>query len=320
MNLYAQKQKASRQTTSHPARPSEAQFARGHDPNSILQLHRTIGNQAVQRMFGENSEAKKEHFTDIGTPRTGNGGRAGHAFETGGIGYSGGKLGAPLPEQGPWITMGGGGSATPVPTGHPTPPPATPAPTPAPTPPPAATPPKLSKKTVSGPTGSDCGGFKWVVQYELDKKTTKGGWVVQRVDLPFDIKDCGGKAIDPAKRSWFLPSWYPYWEAWQINKDQQVTTYAEKGDFEDDTFATSSPGNDTKGSVTEKGTAEFYDGLTLPSSFKVTNKAPMWILPTTNSAPTLTGGTGAISHNLTATWDCCSKDAKATKDTKITTV
>jgi hypothetical protein len=308
MNLYAQKQKASRQTTSHPARPSEAQFGRGDDPNSILHLHRTIGNQAVQRMFGANSEDR-------------NGDAAAGLGEAGSIAQNTtGKLGAQLPEKGPHVAITGGGSDAPVPSGHPTPPPATPAPTPAPAPAPAATPPKLSKKTVSGPTSDDCGEFAWIVQWQLDKNTTKGGWVVQKVDVPYHVNDCSNKANDATKGNGIQPGWYPLWEAWQINKDQQVTTYAEKGDFEDDTFGTPSPGDATKGSITVNGTAQFYEGLTLPASFKVTDKVPTWILPATRSAPTLTGGTGAISHNLTATWDCCSKDAKATKDTKITTV
>jgi hypothetical protein len=35
----------------------------------------------------------------------------------------------------------------------------------------------------------------------------------------------------------------------------------------------------------------------------VKNAAPAWSLPATNSNPGLTGGTGALDHNLTATWD-----------------
>lgn len=233
-------------------------------------------------------------------------------------GEAAGKPLAPLDDEGPWVESGGNGGpendlgkAIPADTAK-----AVPADAGAV----AATPPKLSKKNVSGPITRDCGGYKWVIQWELDKKTTKGGWVVQKVDLPFDVKGCDDKAIDPTKVGGLQPSWHPYWEAWQINKDQKVTTYAEGGDVEDDTFATSGTGDGTKGSLTQKGTAEFYDGLTLPSSFKVTDKPPAWILPTTKTAPTLTGGTGAISHQLKATWDCCSKDKTATKETKADTV
>lgn len=184
----------------------------------------------------------------------------------------------------------------------------------------AATPPKLTKKTISGPTDSNCGGFNWVVQWELDKKTTKGGWVVQKVELPYSVKNCSNKAVDPKTVGGLRPGWYPIWEAWEINKNQKVTTYAEGGDLLDDTYVTPGPGGSTKGSVTVKGKAEYYEGLKLPSSFKVTNKPPAGILPVTTTAPNLTGGTGSIAHNLTANWDCCSKDKAATKKTTITTV
>ena len=233
-----------------------------------------------------------------------------YPHETDGITYgTTGKPPVPLPDEPPWIEMSGNGGPGSKPSGT----------VPLGGGASAATPPKLNKKTVSGPTDSDCGGFNWAIQWVLDKKTTKGGWVVQKVELPYNVTACDNKAVDPSKVSGLKPSWYPLWEAWQINKDQQVTTYAEGGDVYDDTYASSGPGSDTKGSVMVRGTAEFYDGLTLPSSFKVTNKPPTGILPATNSAPTLSGGTGTLSHNLKATWNCCSKDKTATK-TKIETV
>ena len=136
--------------------------------------------------------------------------------------------------------------------------------------------------------------------------------MVQRVDLARDVKDCSGK---PSNAGGPDPAWFPFWEAWPINKGQKVTKYAEGGDVEDDTFASGEIPS-TKGTLTAKGAPEFYEGLVLPAHFKVTNKAPTWILPTTKSAPTLVGGTGAISHGLTATWDCC---GGADKTTKVTT-
>lgn len=172
--------------------------------------------------------------------------------------------------------------------------------------------PKLSRSTVSGPTANDCGGLKWVVQWKLDKKTTVGGWVVQKVNYTPAITKCDGKAYkyDAADDFWD-PSWSPYWEAWQINKDQDVTTYAETGDKEDDTFESGGK-DDTKGKYKIQGTAQFYEGLALPADFKVTNAAPAWILPTTKSAPTLKGGTGSIDHSIGASWNCC-KDSKSKK-------
>ena len=134
--------------------------------------------------------------------------------------------------------------------------------------------------------------------------------MVQRLDLTQDVKDCSGHPSHTSAD----PTWFPFWEAWQINKGQKVTTYAEGGDDEDDTFVLNESPS-TKGTVTAKGSPQFYEGLVLPADFKVTNKAPTYILPTTKSAPTLAGGTGAISHDLTATWDCCGSADSTTKVT-----
>ena len=95
----------------------------------------------------------------------------------------------------------------------------------------AVTPPKLTKTTVDPMTPKDCGGFKWGVQWKLDKKSPLGGWVVQKVEMPHNVKDCDGKAQDPGKLGGFDPAWTPYWEAWQINKNQDVTTYTLSSSF-----------------------------------------------------------------------------------------
>jgi len=177
----------------------------------------------------------------------------------------------------------------------------------------AAPPPKLSKTVVSGPTPRDCGGWKWVVQWKLDKPTKTGGWVVQRVDATRDVKDDKDKPV-PVTNGWD-PSWTPYWEGWKINAGQSITTYAETGDVEDDTYAGTAGGVNTRGTFTMRGRAEFYEGATLPATMKPTNSAPAWILPFTKTDPSLAGGTGAIDHDLTATWDCTT----ANKSTTITT-
>jgi hypothetical protein len=184
----------------------------------------------------------------------------------------------------------------------------------------ALAPPKLSKKNVTTAAGSDCGGFGWQVRWELDKNTAKGGFIVQKVELVFEVKDCNDKALDPAKSPGLQPSWYPIWEAWEVHKGQNVTIYAELGLDHDDGFGSNPPGTGTKGSVTVKGTVEFYDGLTLPPSFKATHQPPAGDLPMTKSDPKLAGGTGPIAHELKATWDCCSKDKGATKKTTVTPV
>ena len=154
------------------------------------------------------------------------------------------------------------------------------------------------------------------MQWKLDKKSSLGGWVVQKVEMPHNVKDCSGVAQDPGALGGFDPAWTPYWEAWKINKNQDVTTYAEGGDVFDDTYMGPALGKGTQGDFTIKGTAEFYEGLTLPAGFTVKNAAPAWILPHTTTAPALTGGTGSIAHSLKVAWDCCTKDAKP--DTALT--
>ena len=172
---------------------------------------------------------------------------------------------------------------------------------------------RLGLKSAAPPTEKTCGDFSWTVQWVLDKPSKKGGWIVQHVKTAFDLKDGAGKAVDmkPKKEGDLDPAWWPIWEAWQVNADQKVTTYAETGDLADDTYGLGEY-PDTKGKIKITGTATFYEGLTLPSDFKVTDAAPAWILPVTKKKPKLKGGTGTIDHSLTATWDCTasSKDRK----------
>jgi hypothetical protein len=197
----------------------------------------------------------------------------------------------------------------------------------------------LGYQTQSGPTGGNSGAYKWVVQWKLDNPSPQGGWIVQRVDFKVDAKeaDAGTGKMNTLKRAVGVKpmkkvklqakfgvdpaSLTRYWEAWQVMPGQSVTSYAQNGDVEDDTYAFPSFGPGTKGSVGSVGKAEFYEGLTLPNSFKVTNAAPAWILPLTRSQPKLEGGTGAIPHTLMATWDSTKDgtDDKPDETTKIKT-
>lgn len=171
--------------------------------------------------------------------------------------------------------------------------------------------PTLKKTTVSGPTPSNCGGFSWGVQWSIDNATSStNGWVVQKVALNRNVTDCSGNA-KAAGLNELKPSWYPLWEAWQV-RSGQVYIGRLASLHQSDTYGQGGPGDNTKGSVSVLGTAEYYDRLTLPSSFKVTNSAPTWSLPATTSQPTLTGGTGSLAHNLTATWDCCTSNKATT--------
>jgi hypothetical protein len=114
---------------------------------------------------------------------------------------------------------------------------------------------------------------------------------------------------DGTKEALGWEQFVPYWEAWQVRQGQRVTTYAQNGDANDDEFANASYSAGSKGFVTEAGSAQFYSGLALPNSFAPHNVDPAGILPSTNANPGgLAGGTGAIDHNLTATWDSSNGD------------
>jgi hypothetical protein len=180
-------------------------------------------------------------------------------------------------------------------------------------------PPVLKKKTVSGPTDTDCGGSSWGVQWYLDNPDTTNGFIVQHVSEVYDVKDCSNKPIDVKAHTGgdLDPSWGPFWEAWEVRSGKvYIGTTASLHNA--DTFGTSAFGNNTKGSYSIFGKAEYYPGLKLPSSFKVTNTAPAWALPYTKTDPNLKGGTGSLNHNLTASWNCC-PDGKD-KKTAVTVV
>lgn len=174
-----------------------------------------------------------------------------------------------------------------------------------------AEPPRLSYATVRR-VADDCGAFEWVAQWKLSAPATNGGWIVQKVAYSPDITTCDGKRFTPGGDAGGLDaSHYPVWEAWQVQRGQRVTIDAAGGDVEDDTFQSDAM-NGTRGSFTMTGTAEYYDGLSLPADFVPTHREPTHDLPATRKQPALKGGTGSIHHGVTATWDCC-KDAKSRK-------
>ncbi|MCZ7385144.1 MAG: DUF4157 domain-containing protein [Candidatus Methanoperedens sp.] len=180
-------------------------------------------------------------------------------------------------------------------------------------------PPVLKKRTVSGPIDTDCGGSSWGVQWYLDNPGTTDGFIVQHVSEVYAIKDCSNKPIDVKAHTGgnLDPSWGPFWEAWEV-RTGKVYVGTTTSLHNADTFGTSAFGNNTKGSYSIFGKAEYYPGLKLSSNFNVTNNAPAWSLPYTKTNPNLNGGTGSLDHNLTASWNCC-PDGKD-KKTAVTVV
>ena len=175
--------------------------------------------------------------------------------------------------------------------------------------------PKLKKREVNPPTTDDCGGFSWPVQWSIENKdaSTKG-WIVQKVDVKSDVFNCDASRVDLEKTNSWKPSLVPYWEAWKVDGGN-VFVGDSNSPHQADTFSQGPLGDNTKGTTKMLGTADFYPNLVLPASFKVRPAHPAHSLPVATSDPSLSGGTGNLNHNLTATWDCCT----ANKKTKVVT-
>lgn len=72
MHTFAQKPTTTQPTTSaKPSTVGRAYVGRGHDPDSILNLQRTIGNQALLRLQQSNSEVRKVVSTGTASPHFG---------------------------------------------------------------------------------------------------------------------------------------------------------------------------------------------------------------------------------------------------------
>jgi RHS repeat-associated protein len=165
-------------------------------------------------------------------------------------------------------------------------------------------------KTVAGPTAGNCGQFTWTIQWLLNINSDAGGWIIQNVSVAFSVTDCDDDAIDVKKATSGAvdPAWWPLWEAWEVAEGSNTTTYADAGDVMDDTYAMPSFGDCTRGTITITGSADYYEGLTLPSSFVATDKPPAYILPSTQTNPNLGAGSGAVQHSVTLSWNCCPSD------------
>jgi len=179
----------------------------------------------------------------------------------------------------------------------------------APTPQAAPTPPHLKWEPADNRerTGT-CGSFSWQTQWSLDRPTTRGGLLVQKIHVDFEhVKDCSDQDVQNDIN---------YWEAWEIKPNKTTTTITEAGHLHDDEFLSGRPVPGTKGRLEYRGSADFYEGQTLPSSFHVDPSSPAQELPMTWNDPHLTGGSGQVDRTLVATWDCC--DPSSDRATTLT--
>jgi hypothetical protein len=186
------------------------------------------------------------------------------------------------------------------------------APKPAPVPPPTpvATPPTvLNMKEQTKGQVKGCGELSdWIIKWELDQPSIKGGYIIQEVYRATFVQNCKEKDITANKTA---KRWWHYWEAWKVNAGQKVTETAEKGDLNDDHFSVPDSGSRSSGNVIMGGIGRFYEGLTLPTDFKTHNSDTLAkSLPATTTDPQLSNGTYAGVRTLKYSWDCCKSPAE----------
>ena len=171
-----------------------------------------------------------------------------------------------------------------------------------------------------GTRTSDCGAFTYKVRWGIPAAARRAaGWIVQRVGIQFDVKNCAGNPVAPKPID--DPAQYPFWEGWEFTAGQNVWVgHAAAGTrHTGDTFSGSDYGAGTKGKITLTGEVKAISGFALPAGMIVRNAAPAWSLAHTRTEPAQFASTLAgASHTLTSEWDCC-PSGTVTKATTVTT-
>jgi len=152
------------------------------------------------------------------------------------------------------------------------------------------------------PKDLGCGGVRWLVEFELPLPAGADGWIIQKIDRSYDVRDADGSVSSPQLNS---PK-KTFWEAWPVRKGETHTANrndaTEEGVTYDDSF--DQPKRpDSKGTFKVSGLLKFYQGG-LPSSFRKQNPdTKAQDLMSSIEKPGFWDDTGTV-HGLTVTWDC----------------
>ena len=280
MRAFAQRSNAPRTASARARLLGRARFGERQEENPAFRLQRTVGNQAVQRLL-------RAGAGDFAAPLPAQ--SASSASAKGEVADEEQLFNSVKGEEGEG-TKGEGESAS------------------------KGESKKVKKTELGAPTAGECGAYSWKVRFSVenaDDSTT--GYIVQKIDVKYNRTDCDGKDKPVTGMGTF-----PYWEAWGVRGGKVFI-----GDTADahnaDTYSDRTMGDGTKGSIVIKGTPEFFPNVTLPAHMKANNPdTQAGSLRSSTTDPALAGGTGSISHNLTANWNCCGAADKKTTFTDKT--
>ncbi len=179
---------------------------------------------------------------------------------------------------------------------------------------------KTVKKTqLAPPSAGYCGEYSWQVRFSVDNAdASTNGYIVQKVDANYSRENCDGTNSPVPGIGTF-----PFWEAWGVRAGK-VYVGDTNSPHNADTYTDPNMGELTRGSIAIVANAEFFPNVVLPAHMIANNpKTQAQSLRSTIVDPKLTGGTGSIPHNLTASWDCCGPllpGPSPTKKTKFSNI
>ena len=134
------------------------------------------------------------------------------------------------------------------------------------------------------------GGFKWSVNYELERPATTDGFVIQHVELDGDVGDVYPWSIG-----------YRHWEAWKVDAGQTMCRPRDPV-YGNDTYGWDADSLLESGTRTVTGVVKFYYLPSLPSDFQK-GRGFCRSLPCTLEEPDFWSDSDGTAHSLEVTWD-----------------
>lgn len=150
----------------------------------------------------------------------------------------------------------------------------------------------VADETINRSAGAN-GTSELVRNWSLSQVSPRGGAIVQDISVTVEAYDRAGRRIVG------LPS-TRYWEAWTVSPGSSVPT-----PYGQDTFKVNRlPSEWHRGKVTWSGSARFYEGLSLPSSFVPGGVGFAGVLPSTSVDPKLStsSATPSVDGRFQVEW------------------